>query len=63
MPRPAESRARELGVLAFAVSVLLLASPLRVLWARPDTHWLVPFGLWLGLVLLAGLAVRRRREP
>ena len=62
MQRPAESRARELGLLAFAISMLLLASPLRMLWSRPETHWLVPFAIWLGIVLLAGLAVRRRRD-
>jgi uncharacterized membrane protein len=60
-----ETRARELSLLAFGVAVLLLASPLRLLWARDGTHWVVPFGLWLGVVLLGALSAHwrdKRRE-
>ena len=57
-----ETRARELSLLAFGIAVLLVASPLRLLWARDGTHWLVPFGLWLGVVLLGALAAHRREK-
>jgi uncharacterized membrane protein len=57
-----ETRARELSLLAFGIAVLLVASPLRLLWARDGTHWLVPFGLWLGVVLLGALAAHRRER-
>ena len=60
MKRPSETRARELALLVFFLSLLLIASPLRLLWARDGTHWLVPFGLWLGVVLLGALAAHRR---
>ena len=63
MPRPSETRARELGLLVFFLSILLIASPLRLLWERETTHWLVPFGLWLGIVLLGALAAHRREAP
>jgi hypothetical protein len=62
-----ETRARELSLLAFGVAVLLLASPLRLLWARDGTHWAIPFGLWLAVVVLGALAAhwrdRRREDP
>jgi hypothetical protein len=60
MQRPSESRSRELSLLAFSIAMLLLASPLRLLWARDGTHWLVPFVLWFAVVALAALAAFRR---
>jgi hypothetical protein len=63
MQRPSESRARELSLLAFSVAMLLFASPLRLLWSRDGTHWLVPFFLWTSVVALAAFAAERRDAP
>lgn len=62
MPRP-ESRSKELLLLLLALSVLILASPLRALWARDDGSWLLPFVIWAGVTAAAALALRSRRDP
>jgi|RhiMethySRZTD1v2_1073278.scaffolds.fasta_scaffold12863_8 hypothetical protein len=50
------SRARSLLATAFAL--LIVASPLRVLWAQPSRGWLTPFVLWGALALLGYWATR-----
>jgi len=44
----ADSRA--LAWLSFGVATLVLASPLKVWWARPAFGWLLPFGLWAAVI-------------
>ncbi len=68
MQRPPEIRAREYSLLVFSLALLVLVSPLRILWARDDSHWLLPFGIWfvvilLGAILGRGGAGRKRDEP
>jgi hypothetical protein len=43
---------RQRSLLATAFAVLLVASPLRMIWAHPSRGWLAPFVAWVGLVLL-----------
>ncbi|MCB9543543.1 MAG: hypothetical protein R3F65_13985 [bacterium] len=45
-----------------AIATLLLVSPLRALWARPDAPWWAPFVPW-ALLVTAGLALARRERP
>lgn len=47
--------------VALAVGVVILATPLRVLWLRDGSAWWLPFAVWAGVVALA--AVAARREP
>lgn len=57
-----ETRSKDLSALALGLALLLLASPLRLLWARDDSPWLLPFGLWAAVIFLGGLASRRRPD-
>ena len=54
------SRTRSLLAIAFAV--LLVASPLRMVWAHPSRSWLAPFVVWGALVLLAAWTTRPDRK-
>lgn len=58
-----DQRARAAVVLAVAVA--LVASPARVIWARPEAPWWLPFALWGGLCVggawLAAREAGRRR--
>lgn len=47
-------------LLLLLLALFLLLSPLMMWWASPQGHWLNPFLLWLGLVVLAFVAQRRR---
>jgi hypothetical protein len=47
--------------LAFGVAALVLASPLRLAWARAELGWTFPFFLWLALIGL-GVALGRDHE-
>jgi hypothetical protein len=47
---PSTPRARSL--LATALAVLVLASPVRLLWAHPSRGWSSVFVLWGGVLLL-----------
>ncbi len=51
--------ARDAGMLALAAGLLVLASPLRVLWLRDAGQWWLPFAIWGGVVALGALAARR----
>jgi len=61
LPPPA-LRAREACLLVVGLALLVLVSPLRLLWAHDGSHWLVPFGLWLVILIFGGLATRPRGE-
>ncbi len=50
---------RDLGMLALAVALLALASPLRVLWLSDTTQWWLPFAIWGGVIALGAVAARR----
>jgi hypothetical protein len=43
---------RTRSVLATGFAILLIASPLRILWSHPSRGWLAPFLVWGGLALL-----------
>ena len=46
------ARRGRLAWLAFGVAVLVIASPLRLAWARSVMGWTFPFILWLGVIAL-----------
>ncbi len=50
--------AGQLGLAAFAFGVLLLVSPLRLLWAREGAPWWAPFVAWAALIALSALVAR-----
>ncbi|HTE53905.1 MAG TPA: hypothetical protein VK698_23780 [Kofleriaceae bacterium] len=54
------SRSRALAWLGFGAAVLVLASPLKLLWARPVMGWMAPFLIWLALILLGAWLGRSR---
>lgn len=62
-PPPDKSRAAEPALWAFAVSLVLLISPVRSLWAVPEHGWLAPFLLWLGVICLGAWAIHRGTTP
>jgi hypothetical protein len=41
--------------LAFAVAALVLASPLKLVWARAALGWTFPFFLWLAVIVVGAL--------
>lgn len=41
------------ALIAIVVGLALLMDPFVQLWARPEAHWLVPFGVWLGVIGVA----------
>lgn len=53
---------KELAWLVFGGALVLLASPLRTLWARDDAPWVAPFGLWAVITVAAALALRPPRQ-
>lgn len=62
-PPPDKSRAAEPALWAFAVALVLLVGPARVLWAEPARGWLAPFLLWLVVIGLGAWAVHRASAP
>ena len=56
--RPA--RGGRFAWLAFGVAVLILASPLRLVWSSSALGWTFPFFLWLALIGL-GVALGGRQ--
>ena len=62
-PPPDKSRAAEPALWAFAVSLVLLAGPARVLWAAPGRGWAAPFVLWTLVIVLGAWAVHRASAP
>jgi hypothetical protein len=51
---------RDVSWLLCGVAVLVLASPVRHLWADGRAPWYLPFALWLSLIVLARLLARGR---
>jgi hypothetical protein len=47
------------AAVALAVGLVVLATPLRVLWLRDSSPWWLPFAVWAGVVALAAIAARR----
>jgi len=58
-PPPDKSRAVEPALWVFAVSLVVLAGPARVLWADPARGWLAPFCVWIAVIGLGAWAVHR----
>ncbi len=56
---PIEDKVGAMAWLACGTAVLLLASPLKLLWARASLGWFVPFVLW-GVLIVAGAVLARR---
>lgn len=40
-------------ILLFLFAILLLASPLKAVWAADDSPWYLPYLLWGVLIILA----------
>lgn len=47
---------------AFVVAAFVLAFPFCLVWTAPGTPWLVPYLIWLGVIVLVA-AVQRWRGP
>jgi hypothetical protein len=62
-PPPDKSRAAEPALWAFALTLVLLIGPARVLWAEPARGWLAPFLLWLAIIGLGAWIVHRPSAP
>lgn len=56
------SRSRAVAWLGSGVAALILVSPVKLWWARPEMGWMTPFLLWIGLILLGAWAGRRGRD-
>jgi len=56
---PDPIRLRESALILAMFFLFLFASPLTVWWASDRAHWLVPYGLWLLLIVL-GAWLRRK---
>lgn len=63
MPPSPDPRARiaEPALWVFGLGVLVFVSRARFFWADGARSWLVPFGLWLLLIVL-GAVVNRRTD-
>ena len=60
MPKnPDPIRLRESAFLLALFALFLFATPLTIWWASDGAHWLVPYMLWL-LVILLGAWLSRR---
>jgi len=60
--QPERSRSSDLALLLFGIGVVVFVSRARIWWADAQQHWLLPFGLWLGLIALGGWAAWRRKS-
>jgi hypothetical protein len=56
---PASVPARDSSWLALGVASLVIASPLRHLWAADARPWYLPFVVWLAMIVLPRLLSRR----
>jgi hypothetical protein len=45
--------------VVFGAALLVLASPVKLVWMRPQLGWLAPFAVWLALIIAAA---RRRGD-
>jgi len=52
---------KELAVILGALLLLLFVSPAAGWWANPRFGWLIPYALWL-LVILGALFIHRRDD-
>ncbi len=53
MPRkPDPIKPRESSLLLALFALFLFASPLTIWWASDHSPWLLPFGLWLLIILI-----------
>ncbi|MEM9693322.1 MAG: hypothetical protein AAGA56_12310 [Myxococcota bacterium] len=60
-PEPTPSHAPTVGLCL--LTVLLFASPLRLLWARAELGWGTPFVLWgILCAFTAALSIRGERS-
>lgn len=48
------------AILLFLLGLFLFASPLTSWWSNPERAWYLPYGLWLGLIVLAFVLQRQR---
>jgi hypothetical protein len=48
--------------LAFGAAIVVLASPVKLLWARTSFGWTGTFGVWL-LLIAASAWINRNRGP
>ena len=55
MSSPTSGRGRDATWLYVGAVTLLLASPLRHVWAADDRPWYLPFILWLTIIAVAPL--------
>lgn len=54
---------RTRALLASALALLLLTSPVRLLWAHPSRGWWMPFAVWGVVLVLTRWAVRSPGGP
>jgi hypothetical protein len=54
-------RLRALAWVTCGAAVVLLVSPLKLLWARSSLGWMTPFVLWGILIVLGGYLARGSR--
>jgi hypothetical protein len=45
-----------LVLVAFLIAVFVFASPFYLLWMSPRTPWYVPYLIWLGAIVMTGVA-------
>jgi hypothetical protein len=50
---------RDVGMVAFAVALLVVATPLRMLWMSDAADWWLPFAVWGAIVALGAVASAR----
>ena len=51
---------RSIAWVAFGAALLLLVSPLKLWWARPELGWIAPFAVWAVLILVGAWLNRSR---
>ncbi|TVO69860.1 hypothetical protein [Sedimenticola selenatireducens] len=56
---PDPIRLRESALILALFGLFLFASPLTVWWAADRAHWLVPYALWLLLIVLGAWLHRK----
>jgi len=46
-------RPTEITIIVLLISLLVLLPPLFTLWFSIDSPWLMPYLIWLGIILLS----------
>lgn len=59
-PSPDSGGQLDRVLILFVFALFLLLSPLQQWWAADDRSWLLPYAIWLGIIVLAFLVQRRR---